>query len=166
MASAELTYSLLDDQLLELAANGKSADEMENATGVPAAEALARVKKILRDQDAFTLLERRRLLLHSAYSLKEKMEKDLDMANPLEVNNYLRILKNVGDQLDKQSALTAEELDKVTKIQAMKLLQLLTLAFDHAKVLLASSSPHADVTEIDVALREGLRVAALSEEIE
>lgn len=164
MPSTELTYTIEDDNLLTLAANGKSADEMEKATGIPAAEALARVKKMLRDQDAFTLLERKKLLLHSAYSLKAKLEGDLDLSNAIEVANYLRVLKTVGEQLDKQSTLTAEELEKVTKVQAMRLLELLTVAVDHAKNVLASSSPNADIEQIETALRSGLRVAALEVE--
>lgn len=166
MASTDLTYSMIDDNLLTLAANGKSADEMEVATGIPAAQALARVKAMLRDQDAFTLLERKKLLLHSAYKLKAKLEDEMDISNPLEVSNYLRVLKTVGDQLDRQGALTEDELDRVTKVQAIKLIQLLTLATEHAKGLLTISAPKADLVQIDNALREGLRVAALSEEIE
>ena len=44
----------LDEILLRLAANGASADEIERQTGIPAAQAVMHIKKILQSRDIWT----------------------------------------------------------------------------------------------------------------
>jgi hypothetical protein len=155
-------WTLADERLIDLAANNASADLMEKETGIPAAQALARVKQLLREFDIWTVLERKRLLLHSAYKLKAQIEAEtVDVTDSDSINAYLRTLKAIGDMLDRQSSMTDDELDRVTKAQAVKLIQLLTVATEHAKGILALSAPEADLAQIDEALKSGLQIAAL-----
>jgi hypothetical protein len=155
-------WTVLDERLIDLAANNASADQMEKETGIPAAQALARVKQLLREMDVWTMLERKRLLLHSAYRLKAQIEAEsIDVTDSDAISAYLRTLKAIGDMLDRQSNMTDDELDRVTRAQAIKLIQLLTVATEHAKGILAISAPDADMDEIDSALKKGLQIAAL-----
>lgn len=157
--------SLRDEKLIEAAANGWSGEEMENKFGVPAAQAIVRVRELLRSRDVWTDLEKRSLLLHSAYALKAKIEHGLDTDDSKQVDAYLRILKAVGDMLDRQGAITQADMDKVTDAQAYRLLQLIEAGYGRARKLLeAEYGDHIDLSLLDEAFREGLRLEAANDE--
>lgn len=117
MVGREVGLSLQDRRLIDLAANGASPEEIENSLGIPAAEAVVRVREILRSRDVWDEVERRQLLLHSAHKLKAKIEEGLDLDSPDHVRTYLATLKMVGEMLDKSGRLTDEELERVTRAQ-------------------------------------------------
>ncbi len=56
--------SLLDETLIRAAASGKSGEEMEALTGIPAAQAILHVKQLLSRRDIWSEVERRQLLFH------------------------------------------------------------------------------------------------------
>lgn len=157
-------WSLLDQELLRCAANHMSPAQMEAELDIPAAQAAVRVRELLRSTDIWTEVEERRLLLHSMYSLKGRLEQGIDIDNPKSVEAYTKLLDLIGKRLDTVSQITEAELDRVTTVQARKLLQLVMTATDYAQELLAEEYPAAIMDEIEHALQEGLRRAA--EEIE
>ena len=65
--------SVIDDILLKAAAGGKSGDEIEEITGIPAAQALNKVKELLASRDVWNEMEQRQLLLAELHELKESL---------------------------------------------------------------------------------------------
>lgn len=157
-------WSLLDQELLRCAANHMSPAQMEAELDIPAAQAAVRVRELLRSTDIWTEVEERRLLLHSMYSLKGRLEQGIDIDNPKSVEAYTKLLDLIGKRLDTVSQITETELDRVTSAQARKLLQLIMTATDYARELLSQEYPESIMDDVEHALQEGLRRAA--EEIE
>lgn len=159
--STEVTrWSVMDEALLKCAANHMSPQQMETELDIPAAEAAVRVRQLLRSRDIWTEVEERQLLLVSLYDLKRRVEQNLDLDNPKSVEALTKILDLIGKRLDTVSSITESELEKVTTVQARKLVQLIALAFDHAETVLAQMYPEAFVAEVHEAFQEGLRAAA------
>lgn len=160
MAGKELT--LLDDALLRAAANGKSGEEMASLYPVSAAQAIVRVKDILVSRDPWTQIEKKQLLLHSAYGLKSQLEEVLEN-NAFDVKNaeaYIKLLKTVGEILDKQGSISQNELETVTRVQAQALVHLIEAGYDRARKLLAEEYPDVDLHRIDEAFQIGMRDSA------
>lgn len=162
--SSLVKWSLLDEELLRCAANNMSPAQMEAELDIPAAQAAVRVRELLRSRDIWTEVEERRLLLISMYNLKAKLERNLDIDNPKHVESLTKLLDTIGKRLDSVSAITENELDRVTSAQARKLLQLVISATEYAREVLAQEYPESIVEDVEVAFQEGLRRAA--EEIE
>ena len=76
MPSQELT--LKDHQLLQLAANGKSPIEIAEETGIAPEAVALRIRELLSSRDIWNDLEREKLLIHSIYELKTRLEKNID----------------------------------------------------------------------------------------
>ena len=155
--------SLHDRRLLDLAANGASGEEIEQSLGIPAAEAIVRVREILRSRDVWDEVEKRQLLLHSAHKLKAKIEEAFDAEDPKKIAGYLSTLRLVGEMLDKSGRLSDEELERVTKAQAMKMLQFIEAGYSRARELLATEYPNVELEMIDNAFHAGMREAVLVE---
>ncbi len=113
-----------DKQLLDLAAGNATPNEMEAATGIPAAQAVTRVKTLLQSRDVWSELERRQLLLHDLYNLKNRL---IDEAS--DDKTALRAISLLSDSLDKQYALTKEEMEQVSEVHARKMLDMIGSAF-------------------------------------
>jgi uncharacterized protein (DUF433 family) len=163
MVSRSLT--LLDDALLRAAANGKSGEDMATIYPVSAAQAIVRVKDLLVSHDPWTYIERKQLLLHSAYGLKEQLEEVLtnDDFNVKNAEAYLKVLRTVGDILDKQGSISQNELETVTRVQAQALIRLIEAGYDRARDLLAQEYPDIDLQLIDEAFHLGMREASSDE---
>lgn len=157
------SLTLQDRRLLDLASNGLSPEEIENTTGVPGAEVVGRVRGILRSRDIWTDLERRQLLLHAAHKLKDKVEAFLQADDPKSVQAYLSTLKMVSDMLDKQGAISDDEIERVTRAQAAKMILLIEAGYGHARNLLSEEYPNVDVALLDEAFKQGLREAITDE---
>lgn len=155
-----IRWSLMDDALLEAASNGLSGTQIEADLDIPAAQAIVRIKQLLRDRDVWSEVERKQLHLESLYRLKAKVESVLDPTDPKHIDSLSRILDLLGKRLDTAMRFSNEELDKVTEVQARKLLQLYLLATERAKDILSEQYPDAIMEDIDMALQEGLRDAA------
>lgn len=115
-----------DKQLLDLAAGNATPKEMEQATGIPAAQAVQWVKQLLSSRDVWSELERRQLLLHDLYNLKNKLIDDAG-----DDGTTLRAIALLSDTLDKQYAITKEEMEKVSEIHARRMLDMIGSAFQH-----------------------------------
>lgn len=154
--------SIVDEELIRLAANNKSGAEMQEILGIPAAQAIVRVRQLLREKDVWTQIERRQLLLESMYTLKDQLEVNvINLNEPKEVEAYLKVLSTIGERLDVASEITTEQMEKVTQAQALRLLQIYSLATERAKEILSAAHPEAVMADIDAALAEGIRVAAV-----
>lgn len=158
--SEVVRWSLQDEKLLKCAASGKSANQIEIETGVPAAQAVVRIRELLRSQDIWTTEERKQLLLQDMYRLKDEFARHIDLSDAKHAEAMTKLLDQIGKRLDAASALNTDTLDKITTLQAQRLLQLYVLATERAKDILAEAYPEAILEDIDAALQEGLREAA------
>lgn len=166
MAKKELELSLRDEKLLEAAANSWSGEQMEAKYGVPAAQALLRVRDLLRSRNPFTDIERKQLLLQSAFKLKEKIEEaDIDVTEPKAIDAYTKLLKTVNEMLDTQGKITEAELQAAASVQARALLGLIQQAYGRVRDWLDQEyGMVVDVDQMDRLFDTALRQIAAEEE--
>lgn len=162
---ANAIISVQDQKLLELAANNKSPEEMQAITGVPAAEALVRIRRILASKDVLEVVEKRQLLMDSAYRLKEKLEENLDPTKPKEVEAVLKTLTLLDKMLTTQGKISDAELEVVSRAQAKAIMQMIEAGYEHARRLLETEYGHVlgedALTRVDEAFMVGLRQAQM-----
>ena len=139
-----------DKKLLDLAASNATPNEMEAATGIPAAQAVTRVKTLLQSRDVWSELERRQLLLHDLYNLKNKL---IDEAG--DDRTTLRAISLLSDTLDKQYAITKEEMEQVSEVHARRMLEMIGKAFQHME----AQFPELESDDLRNAFARGLEEA-------
>lgn len=154
---AGTALSKLDARLLEMAANNFSGEEMESSVGVPAAQCLVRVKQVLSSRDVWTEVERKQLLLQDLYALKDKIQKqNPDYFDEKQGGMLVKTLTTIGNILDKQSAMSDEEINRITEANARAMLRLIGAAFERAKEYLRVEYPDVDIMQIESAFNSGL----------
>jgi len=154
-----------DDALLKAAADGWSGQEIEEELGIPAAKAVLRIKELLKQNDFWTDIERRQLLMHELYRIKNKIQKQTENYIDDKMGEVLlKTIKTIDEILDKTGKITDEQLMKVSQAQAGTMLQLIKAAFDRAKEVLSAEYPDVDVKVIEVAFNDAL--AEKAKEIE
>lgn len=114
------TLSVHDETLVKLAAQGATPEELSVRTGMPAAQAVIRVKEILASKNVWTFIEQQQLLLEDIQRLKTEVFGYVNeaVANPDLLKAMVSILQLIGDRLDRVKALVDEEDEKQTKRQA------------------------------------------------
>ncbi len=152
--------SVIDEILLRAAAGGKSGDEIEKATGIPAAQALEKVKDLLASRDVWTEMEQRQLLLAELHELKDSLRTQaIDGQDPEAARVLLRTLETIGKRLDSQQTVLDENLIKLTQFQQKILLRAMDAALDFAKRELADRYPQVGLGELDELVAQGLQRA-------
>lgn len=146
-----------DRALIELAAAGYSPDEMENATGIPAAQCLMQVRNILSSRDVWTEIERKQLLLHDLYELKNQIQKqNITYIDDKQSSALIKTLRSIGDILERQTALSESEINQITEANARAMIRMISAAFERAKELLREEYPNVDIRQIEAAFNAGL----------
>lgn len=149
--------TLRDNLLVQAAADGLSGEEMETKYGVPAAQAVVRVRQILRERDIWSETEQRKLLLVDLQNLKSQMQKNFEATgNSKDGSALLRTLGQISSILENQSRITDEDLAKISSAQAKALLNLVVQAFGAAKDALEREYPDVDIDVIEQAFNVGL----------
>lgn len=152
--------SVVDEILLRAAAGGKSGEEIEKATGIPAAQALEKVKDLLASRDVWTEMEQRQLLLAELHELKDSLRTQaIDGQDPEAARVLLRTLETIGKRLDSQQTVLDENLIKLTQFQQKILLRAMDAALDFAKRELADRYPQVGLAELDELVAQGLQRA-------
>ena len=152
--------SVVDEILLRAAAGGKSGDEIEKATGIPAAQALGKVKDLLASRDVWTEMEQRQLLLAELHELKDSLRAQaIEGQDPEAARVLLRTLETIGKRLDSQQTVLDENLIKLTQFQQKILLRAMDAALDFAKKELAERYPQVSLAELDELVADGLQRA-------
>ncbi len=152
--------SVVDEILLRAAAGGKSGEEIEKATGIPAAQALEKVKELLASRDVWTEMEQRQLLLAELHELKDSLRTQaIDGQDPEAARVLLRTLETIGKRLDAQQTVLDENLIKLTQFQQKILLRAMDAALDFAKRELAERYPQVSIEELDELVANGLQRA-------
>lgn len=154
------SLSVIDEVLLRAAAGGKSGDEIEKATGIPAAQALGKVKDLLASRDVWTEMEQRQLLLAELHELKDSLRAQaIEGQDPEAARVLLRTLETIGKRLDSQQTVLDENLIKLTQFQQKILLRAMDAALDFAKGELAERYPQVSISELDELVANGLQRA-------
>jgi hypothetical protein len=152
--------SVVDEILLRAAAGGKSGEEIEKATGIPAAQALEKVKDLLASRDVWTEMEQRQLLLAELHELKDSLRAQaIEGQDPEAARVLLRTLETIGKRLDSQQTVLDENLIKLTQFQQRILLRAIDAALDFAKGELAERYPQVSIVELDELVANGLQRA-------
>ncbi len=152
--------SVVDEILLRAAAGGKSGEEIEKATGIPAAQALEKVKDLLASRDVWTEMEQRQLLLAELHELKDSLRvQAIDGQDPEAARVLLRTLETIGKRLDAQQTVLDENIIKLTQFQQKILLRAMDAALDFAKRELADRYPQVGIDELDELVAQGLQRA-------
>lgn len=152
--------SVVDEILLRAAAGGKSGEEIEKATGIPAAQALSKVKDLLASRDVWTEMEQRQLLLAELHELKDSLRTQaIDGQDPEAARVLLRTLETIGKRLDSQQTVLDENMIKLTQFQQKILLRAMDAALDFAKKELAERYPQVSLVELDELVADGLQRA-------
>ena len=152
--------SVVDDILLKAAAGGKSGDEIEKLTGIPAAQAVSKVKDLLASRDVWSEMEQRQLLLAELHELKDSLRTQaIDGQDPEAARVLLRTLETIGKRLDAQQTVLDENLIKLTNFQQRILLRAMDAALDFAKQELKERYPQVSAHELDDLVADGLQRA-------
>lgn len=152
--------SLLDESLINLAASGASGEEMQRKTGIPAEQAVAHVKGLMRRRDVWSEVEQRQLLLFELNRLKDSLhENALHMRDPESARLLLKTLELIGRRLDAQKTVLDEQVLRLSKYQQGVLIRAMDAALGFAKRELLERYPMVDSSELDALVAEGFMLA-------
>lgn len=149
--------NLLDESLIRLAASGKSGEELERSTGIPAAQAVQHVKNLMNRRDVWTEVEQRQLLLYQLNELKDSLtEAAFQLKDPESARLLLKTLELIGKRLDSQKTQLDEQVLKLSQYQQGVLLRAMDAALSFAKKSLQEQYPDIDPKDMDALVAEGL----------
>lgn len=149
--------SLLDETLIRAAASGKSGEEMEQLTGIPAAQAVVHVKQLLNRRDIWSEVEKRQLLLFELNELKESLTQNaVDFRDNESAKLLLKVLQEVGKRLDSERSKLDLDVIKLSEYQEKVLLRAMDSALNFAKGELSERYPQVRKEELDELVVEGL----------
>lgn len=152
--------ALLDDLLIKAAAGGKSGDEIERLTGIPAAQAVLHVKQLLATRDIWTEQEQRQLLLSELHELKDSLsDHAIKAGDPDSARLLLKTLELIGKRLDSQQQVIDENMIKLSHFQERVLLRAMDAALNFAKDQLAEKYPQITRSELEMMVADGLQQA-------
>jgi hypothetical protein len=149
--------SLLDETLLRAAAAGKSGEEIERLTGIPAAQAVVHVKNLLSRRDVWTEVEQRQLLVHELNDLKDSLIKNaVEFKDPVSARLLLQTLQELGRRLDSQKSSLDADVLRLSTYQQTIMLRAMDAALKFAKGELRERFPDVTVDDFDALVGEGL----------
>jgi hypothetical protein len=154
------SLNLLDESLIRLAASGKSGEELERSTGIPAAQAVQHVKNLMARRDVWSEVEQRQLLLYQLNELKDSLsEAAFQLKDPESARLLLKTLELIGKRLDSQKVQLDDQVLKLSQYQQSVLLRAMDSALNFTKKELAERYPGVGRDEIDSLVAEGLMLA-------
>lgn len=152
--------TVLDDILLRAAADGRSPQEMERISGIPAAQAVQHVKQLLDSRDVWSEHQQRQLLLHELHELKNKISDQAFKFEDIDAQRLLlKTLEIIGKRLDSQQSVLDENVIKLSEYQQGVLLRAMDAALGFAKDQLAERYPEITRGELDALVADGLQKA-------
>lgn len=152
--------ALLDDLLIKAAAGGKSGDEIERLTGIPAAQAVLHVKQLLATRDIWTEQEQRQLLLTELHELKDSLSHHaIKAGDPDSARLLLKTLEVIGRRLDSQQQVLDENMIKLSHFQERVLLRAMDTALNFATKQLGERYPDITKSELEELVADGLQQA-------
>lgn len=159
----ELAGNLLDRKLVEAAANGLSGLEMEEKFGIPAAEAVSRVRSVLNNtRSAYDDFENRQLLVISLkQTLTAVKNSGVNIADPKHIEAVTKLTLAIDRVESNNAKITEEMLNTVSEAQSRRLLDMLEKAYNPVRDWLKDQyGLLVDMNEFEKVFQEGLRNAA------
>jgi hypothetical protein len=149
------------DELL-IANARKSPEQIEEATGIPANQAMERLAMILRSRDWMTDRMEERLLLIEMGDLIDGVKKRLQHVDTQyyadTANVALRGYEAISKRMDARKMVTEEEMSEYTRIQAETYIETLNEAVADTLVYIAEVYPDMDV-DLETAVMTGFQRA-------
>lgn len=131
--------------------------EMERISGIPAAQAVQHVKKLLESRDVWTEHQQRQLLLSEMHQLKDSLRDQALKAGDLDsARLMLKSLEVIGKRLDSQQSTLDENVIKLSNYQQSVLIRAMDTALAFAKEQLAERYPQITRSELEELVAEGL----------
>lgn len=161
--------SPLDAQLLKLASKGLSGQEIGEEVGLPGAEVMSRIRRILADRDWLTEVEQQKLNIADLRKAKSRIMERVDKSywDVDDMKEFIRATELMDNMLEKATRINDDQLAVVSGAQARALVVLMTYAWDRAIARLREEFPGVDPTdlidEFNDGLREGVKVIEASE---
>lgn len=154
----------VDKILLRGAASHKSPEELSRLTGntVKPAAAAQRVVDILKSQDWLSQVQQKQLLIFDLMAIKDKLMHEVVDLN-MTANNagtLVRVLKEIGDRLDKDKLDLNAALTQIRKAHAEMMLAAIRVAFERSALELEKRYPEVSRGEINEIFRAALPDAA------
>ena len=161
------TMTMRDDRILEMFANGASPQAVSEELGITSEYALFRVKEILKEDDIFDTIEKRKLLIYQLKSLYARASNMLDtIASDKSwaqgVAAITKLIETTYNIQVKEQLQSAEDIEAATKAQAYILIRAVEMSYNKARTLLIEEYPEIDVDVIDAAFQEGLEGALIT----
>jgi hypothetical protein len=154
----------VDRILLRGAASHKSPEELSRLTGttVKPAAAAQRVIDILKSQDWLSQVQQKQLLIHDLMAIKDKLMHEVIDLNMTKDNagTLVRVLKEIGDRLDKDKLDLNAALTQIRKAHAEMMLAAIRVAFERSALELEKRYPQVSKTELNEVFRMALPEAA------
>lgn len=153
--------SLLDKHYLDRAAQGWSPAEIAKDTGTEPEHVYARVSELLKSRTVWSEIQQRQLLLHSIFTLKERLEEWLnsDSFDKDRVGTYLSTLRLISDTLEKNAKLTEGQVELVVAAHKQYMLGML-----HRLSVAVVDELHTAHPEIDMNTVDGIFTEVLAKE--
>jgi hypothetical protein len=122
-----MALSLIDKHLLDRAALGWSPAEIAQDTGLEPEAVYARISELLRQRDLWDEVQSRKLLMHSVFVLKGRLEEWLasETFDKDKVNTYLSTLRLVSEALEKNAKITEGQVEAVVSAHKQYMLGIL-----------------------------------------
>lgn len=153
--------SLLDKHYLDRAAQGWSPAEIAQDTGTEPEHVYARVSELLKSRTVWAEIQQRQLLMHSIFSLKERLEEWLnsDSFDKDRVTTYLSTLRLISDALEKNAKLTEGQVEAVVTAHKQYLLGML-----HRLSVAVVDEMHNEFPALDMARVDSIFTEVLAKE--
>lgn len=154
----------VDKILLRGASSHKSPEELSKLTGgtIRPAAAAQRVIDILKSRDWLTQVQQKQLLIEDLMMVKDKLMREVIDLNMTKDNSgtLVRVLKEIGDRLDKDKLDLNAALTQIRKAHAEMMLAAIRVAFERSALELEKRYPEVPKGEIHEVFRMALPEAA------
>lgn len=154
--------SLIDERLVDLAARGKSANEMSEITGLDPAECLMRVRNTLASIDQWSATEMSKLILIQMQDILNVFKDEFDRSpNPRMADAVAKNLKNISEHYMKMRELTLKEEGLLGEMQSQMLKLYIELAYNPVRAYVGKkfNATSQELDEMDAVFVNAMKEA-------
>jgi hypothetical protein len=152
----------VDSKLLSLAR--RSPEEISEVTGLDARFVAERISQLLESRDWLSDRQQERLLLEEIADLKDEVMARMRVADEKDfaqvANVALRTLKLISERLDSRRKIVDADINEITGAQARIFGKAFDLALSYVVTNFKSLEEVPASEDVDVIVREGLKLAA------
>jgi len=149
--------SLRDKTILDMAAKGRTADDIAVQLQVPAARVVQEIDRLTKTVDWLDESQRYKLLTHNLWSLMGKLKDVAESgSDAILTKGYLDTIRLAFEQVEKQRELAEFDLDRVNVAQSKALLQIVNLSFYATLEQLQGLFPAVPVEQVEAMFKDSL----------